>query len=73
MGGVGLLFSGPWMHMMYSKALPSLVPANAKYQAMKKLSIDQTVGASLMVAGALFTTNMLKGKGLKVSVHDTQS
>lgn len=73
MGGVGLIFSGPWMHMMYSKALPSLVPATSKFQALKKLSIDQTAGACMMVAGALFTTNMLKGKGLKVSVHDTQS
>lgn len=52
--------------------LPRLVPDRSKYLAFKKLAIDQTAGATAMVSGALFTANMLKGKGLDKSVKEMQ-
>ena len=71
MSGVGLLFSGPWMHLMYSKVLPRLVPSTSSFLAFKKLAIDQTAGATFMVSGALLTANVLRGKDLAASVKDT--
>ena len=73
MSGVGLLFSGPWMHLMYSKVLPRLVPSTSSFLAFKKLAIDQTAGATFMVSGALLTANVLRGKDLAASVKDTQA
>ena len=60
--GVGMLFSGPFMHYQYSKVLPYLVPSKSKYLAFKKLAIDQTFGATIMVSGVLLSLNAMKGR-----------
>ena len=60
------------LYMNYSKILPALVPAHAKFGAMKKLVFDQSVFAGSMTVGFFMIMNTIEGNGLQKGMDDVR-
>ena len=58
---VGFFYVAPLSYLNYNFFLPALVPAKAKYGALKKLVLDQSIFDSALVAGFFIIMNKIEG------------
>ena len=60
------------LYFNYCLFLPRIVPETARFAALKKVAIDQTVFASFMTSGFFVIINLMEGNSVGKALTDIQ-